>query len=229
MKLNALKTLAIISLLFVSVGQVLATNPAPTNLGATFDGQNIKLTWNRGGDVYSGHAIYKDAASCSQSQQSTDINADNHIATTGYDILTYTDPNIAPGSSYIYCVRAFTGTTTGPPSNSVSGTATVSSPNNNSSTPGPVNPNTITQDIINGLMGCSSNCNPSSLFVWAIGIGAILAFGVIVYGGVLWSVSLGGEQKNNAKEWIKGAVYGLLLLIAAYVVLYTINPNLVKL
>lgn len=67
----------------------------------------------------------------------------------------------------------------------------------------------------------------NKLFIWAIGIGAILAFGRIVYGGVLWSVSMGGEQKNNAREIIKGAIYGLLLLIGAYVILYTINPKLV--
>lgn len=85
----------------------------------------------------------------------------------------------------------------------------------------------LTNEII-GVLIEPFGVDPSALFVWALGIGAVLAFGVIVYGGVLWSVSMGGEQKNQAKEWIKGAVYGMLLLAFSYLLLSIINPNLLK-
>lgn len=84
--------------------------------------------------------------------------------------------------------------------------------------------NEITTKILEVFTGPD---NASKIFLWAIGIGAIMAFGVITYSGVIWSLSGMSEEKSHAREWIKGAVQGLLLLIVAYVILRVINPQLV--
>ena len=36
-------------------------------------------------------------------------------------------------------------------------------------------------------------------------------------------------NQSEGKEWVKSALLGLLLLAAAYLILYTVNPNLVNL
>ncbi len=67
-------------------------------------------------------------------------------------------------------------------------------------------------------------------YVFALSIGGILAFGAVVYGGILYAISAGNPgRQSEGKEWIKSAIYGLLLLAGAYLILYTINPNLVNL
>jgi ABC-type nickel/cobalt efflux system permease component RcnA len=69
----------------------------------------------------------------------------------------------------------------------------------------------------------------SGIFIWAVGIGAILAVGVIIYGGVLYIISAGNPAtQKEAKEWIKAAIYGLLLLLGAWLILNTINPTILK-
>ncbi len=75
---------------------------------------------------------------------------------------------------------------------------------------------------------------PPSAFVanfynYALSISGILAFGVIVYGGIKYMVSAGNPSgQGDAKEWIKSAIMGLLLLAGAYMVLNIINPGLVN-
>ncbi len=62
----------------------------------------------------------------------------------------------------------------------------------------------------------------------ALGLVGACALGVLIYGAILWTLSGGVSSKQDALEWIKGAVWGLALLLAAYVILYTINPDLVN-
>lgn len=70
----------------------------------------------------------------------------------------------------------------------------------------------------------------SIIYKYSLGVGGLLALGVIVFGAVLYTTSAGNSSKQEeAKKWILGAIYGLLLLLAAYLILYTINPDLVKL
>lgn len=70
----------------------------------------------------------------------------------------------------------------------------------------------------------------SGFYQFALMIGGVLAFGAIVYGGILYAASAGNPSKQSeGKEWIKSALFGLLLLAGAYLILYTINPNLVNL
>jgi hypothetical protein len=67
-----------------------------------------------------------------------------------------------------------------------------------------------------------------NIFTWALGFGGIIALGVIIYGGILYISSEGNVSKqSDAKEWIKSAIYGLFLLLAGFMILYTINPAIV--
>src|SRR5208337_1669799 len=61
-------------------------------------------------------------------------------------------------------------------------------------------------------------------------IGGVLAFGAIVFGGILYAASAGNPGKQSeGREWIKSALFGLLLLAGAYLILFTINPDIVSL
>ncbi len=65
----------------------------------------------------------------------------------------------------------------------------------------------------------------SGILNWAIGVGGLIALGVIIYGGVLWISSAGNASlQKDAKDWIKAAVYGMVILLGAYLLLNTINP-----
>ena len=80
-----------------------------------------------------------------------------------------------------------------------------------------------------------SSSSPPGVFItnfyqFSIFVGGLLAFAVVVYGGVKYMVSAGNPSgQSDAKEWIWGALLGLLLLGCAYLILFTINPQLVQL
>lgn len=64
----------------------------------------------------------------------------------------------------------------------------------------------------------------------ALGLAGGAAFGVIVYGAVRRMIAAGNPSGiNDANEWIKGALFGVVLLFGAYMIFNTINPNLRKL
>lgn len=63
----------------------------------------------------------------------------------------------------------------------------------------------------------------------ALGLAGAAALGVLIYGAILWTVSGAVTGKQDALEWIKGALWGLVLLLGAYLILWTINPDLVNL
>ncbi len=68
------------------------------------------------------------------------------------------------------------------------------------------------------------------LYQFGLMISGLVALGVIIYGAVLYTLSAGNvTSKEDGKDWMKGAIYGLALLFGAYLILYTINPDLVKL
>jgi hypothetical protein len=70
----------------------------------------------------------------------------------------------------------------------------------------------------------------ANFYQFALVIGGILAFGVIVYGGVKYMASAGNPSgQSDAKEWIEAALLGLLLLVGAYFILSVINPQLLNL
>lgn len=69
----------------------------------------------------------------------------------------------------------------------------------------------------------------SNIFNWAIGLGGILALGIIIYGGILYTVSAGNESKQKeAIEWIKAAAWGFALLLGGWLLLNTIDPSLLR-
>jgi len=79
-----------------------------------------------------------------------------------------------------------------------------------------------------------SVCGPadylSGLYKLAVGIAVALAAIMIVYGGILWSTSGGNaSRQKEAKSHITQAIFGLVLLLASYLILNTINPDLVNL
>jgi hypothetical protein len=67
------------------------------------------------------------------------------------------------------------------------------------------------------------------LFTFAISIAGILAVLMIVIGGMQYITAYGNPSRiENAKNRITQALIGLLLAVSAWLILYTINPDLVK-
>jgi hypothetical protein len=69
-----------------------------------------------------------------------------------------------------------------------------------------------------------------NLYKFSLLVAGASAFAVMIYGAVLYTASAGNSSKQqDAREWIMGAIWGVVLLLSAYLILYTINPNLVNL
>jgi len=78
--------------------------------------------------------------------------------------------------------------------------------------------------------GCSPGNYISGFYSFALMIGGLLAFGAIVFGGVKYMTAVGNPSaQSEGRAWIESALLGLLLLVGAYLILNTINPNLVNL
>jgi hypothetical protein len=70
----------------------------------------------------------------------------------------------------------------------------------------------------------------ANMYSFAFLLAGILAFAMIVYGGVRWTFSGGSASaKKDAKDAITQALLGLALLLLAYLILRTINPDLTRL
>lgn len=65
-------------------------------------------------------------------------------------------------------------------------------------------------------------------FNLAVGIALGLAFVVITFGGVMYATSDAISGKSQGKEYIQNALWGLLLVISSYVILYTLNPKILN-
>lgn len=66
-----------------------------------------------------------------------------------------------------------------------------------------------------------------TLYNFGLGISGILAFGLIVWGGINYMWASGNVSKQGeAKEMILSAIYGLILLLSAILILQTISPSL---
>lgn len=69
----------------------------------------------------------------------------------------------------------------------------------------------------------------AAIYKYAIGIVGILATVILMYGGVRWITSGGNSEKiGDAKAWIGAALSGLVLALASFLILATINPALVE-
>lgn len=68
-----------------------------------------------------------------------------------------------------------------------------------------------------------------AIYNYGLGIAGILAAIVLMAGGVVWLISAGDASRVSlAKELISGSVTGLIILMASYVLLIQINPELVN-
>lgn len=65
--------------------------------------------------------------------------------------------------------------------------------------------------------------------VYRFGLMAVglVAMGVVVFAGIEYTVSAGNaSRQEDALDRIKHAIFGILLLLGAYIILYTIDPRL---
>lgn len=70
----------------------------------------------------------------------------------------------------------------------------------------------------------------STLYKFALGVSGIVAVGMIVAGGIFYSVSGESPQaQSEGKDMIVSALWGLGLLFGSYLILRTVNPRLVAL
>lgn len=70
----------------------------------------------------------------------------------------------------------------------------------------------------------------AGFYNFALLIAGVLAFGAIVYGGFLYATSAGNaSRQSDGRSWIWSSLLGILLLGGAWLILHTINPNLVNL
>lgn len=70
----------------------------------------------------------------------------------------------------------------------------------------------------------------SRLYKYIIGIAAILSVLMITLAGMMWLTAGGNaSQVGKAKQWIGGALVGLVLALLSYSILNIINPNIVAL
>lgn len=61
-----------------------------------------------------------------------------------------------------------------------------------------------------------------------VGVAAALAFIMITWGGVMYATSDALSSKTDGKKFIEDAVWGLLLVIGAWIILNTINPQILN-
>jgi hypothetical protein len=89
---------------------------------------------------------------------------------------------------------------------------------------------TISEEPLAPLPGFDSNPDLGgffkSLFTFLIVIAGLLAFIMIVRGGITYLTADSFGQKGNGKEYIWNAIIGLVLALGAWVILNTINPDL---
>ncbi len=66
------------------------------------------------------------------------------------------------------------------------------------------------------------------LFKLIIGLAAVVAVAYIIYGGFLYITTDAIQEKSEGKAHITNAIYGLVMISIAWLILYTINPRLLK-
>jgi hypothetical protein len=88
--------------------------------------------------------------------------------------------------------------------------------------------------VSNSIPGPNTNAGigsfVSNLYTFALLLAGLLAFGAIVWGGIKYATGRGNPTaESEGRSWITNALLGLLLLAGAYIILYTINPNILNL
>lgn len=105
---------------------------------------------------------------------------------------------------------------------------------------------TLAKEPVQSNVSCSTNpnaypwCNIKKIggesglinkfYNYALALVGVTALGAIIFGGVKYTISAGNSSAQaDAISWITGAVWGLILLLGANLLLRTINPQLVEL
>jgi len=66
------------------------------------------------------------------------------------------------------------------------------------------------------------------IFTLAVIIGGLIVFGALIYGGILYLTSAGDPTKmKGGRDQIMAGFFGLIILLSSYLILNTINPQLV--
>lgn len=69
-----------------------------------------------------------------------------------------------------------------------------------------------------------------SFYQFSLIAGVFLAVGVIAWAGLRYALAAGNPSgQSDARDQILQAILGLILLFGAYLILFTINPNLINL
>ena len=69
----------------------------------------------------------------------------------------------------------------------------------------------------------------NQIYIWSLGVGSLLALLMIIIGGYYYMTAAGNaERSSKGTEMIWSSVIGLALLFGAYLLLNTINPDLVN-
>lgn len=66
------------------------------------------------------------------------------------------------------------------------------------------------------------------LYLFGLTLVGVVGLGALVYGGFTYMLSGTATSKEEAKKRIWGAITGLILALSAYLILNTINPDLVR-
>lgn len=66
------------------------------------------------------------------------------------------------------------------------------------------------------------------VFNFGIAIAVALSLVMIIWGGIIKMTTDSWSKTDEANKKIKNAVYGLILALISYLLLYTINPDMVK-
>lgn len=88
----------------------------------------------------------------------------------------------------------------------------------------------FTNDTSSTITGSTIASYIGAIYNYGLAIAGILATIVLMAAGVIWLTSGGDSGKvSQAKELISGSVAGLIILIVSWVILNTVNPDLVNL
>ena len=69
----------------------------------------------------------------------------------------------------------------------------------------------------------------NQVYIWSLGVAALLAFLMMIVGGYTYMTAQGNAEKSSkGSGLIMSSVIGLALLFGAYLLLSTINPDLVN-
>ncbi|MCL5006563.1 MAG: hypothetical protein M1153_00220, partial [Patescibacteria group bacterium] len=87
----------------------------------------------------------------------------------------------------------------------------------------------MTNPIITAISAVFGITDFGNVLTWAMGIMTGLAVAIIIYGGVLYTASGGNKSlTEEGKKWIVAAISGIVILILAYIMLNTINPEVLR-